>query len=366
MNVYDLWFASVRISNKIKINILKKFKSMQEIYEQNICNNSYIYSSKNCDKIYMELNKAWDMEKLKSMLEYCFKEEIKTVNFYEKEYPEKLKNYEDCPAVLFYKGNIEKLNTNLSVAIVGARNCSFYGENAASLISKEISVNNINVISGMARGIDSCAHRACVENAGYTCGVLGSGVDVIYPAENKKLYGNISKDGCVLSEFIPKTKPYPYNFPLRNRIISGLSDLVIIVEAEDRSGALITASCALEQGKDVMAVPGSIFSSKSKGTNKLIRDGAYVFTCLEDLFQLLSLQYRNKNHIKEDKLNDKEEKIFKIIGQIPIHIDEICRITNVDIKQLYELLFELQLKNKIMCLSGNYYVKIESAKSIIK
>lgn len=137
------------------------------------------------------------------------------------------------------------------------------------------------------------------------------------------------------------------------------------MEAGDKSGALITAGCALEQGKDVMAVPGSVFSSKSRGTNKLIRDGAHVFTCLQDLFQLLSLSYMNKNYKKEDILNDKEEKILKIIGQIPRNIDEICRITNIDIKQLYELLFELQLKNKIICLSGNYYVKIESSKSIM-
>ncbi|WP_368487658.1 DNA-processing protein DprA [Clostridium sp. BJN0013] len=365
MNIYDLWFASVKISNKMKIDIVKRFSNMQEIYEENICNDSYIYSVKKYDKIYMELKNAWNREKLRALMEYCFKEGIKTINFYEEDYPERLKNYNDSPPVLFYKGNIKNLNSNLNVALVGARDCSFYGENIASLISKEVSINNINVISGMARGIDSYAHRASIENRGYTCGVLGSGIDVIYPVKNKKLYEDILQEGCILSQFIPRTKPYAYNFPLRNRIISGLSDVVIIVEAGEKSGALITASCALEQGKDVMAVPGSIFSSKSKGTNKLIRDGAHVFTCLQDLFQLLSLQYVNKDCIKEDILNDKEEKILKIIGQIPKHIDEICRITNVDIKQLYELLFELQLKNKIICLSGNYYVKIESSKSIM-
>ena len=365
MNIYDLWFASVRMSNKIKINIINRFSNIQEIYEKNIYDNNYIYSVKKNDKIYMELKKAWNTEKLQNLMEYCLKEGIKTVNFYEEDYPERLKNYDDSPPVLFYKGNIKNLNNNLNVALVGARDCSFYGENITSLISKEVSINNINVISGMARGIDSCAHRASIESGGYTCGVLGSGVDVIYPSKNKKLYEDILQKGCVLSEFIPKTRPYAYNFPLRNRIISGLSDVIIIVEAGDKSGALITAGCALEQGKDVMAVPGSVFSSKSRGTNKLIRDGAHVFTCLQDLFQLLSLSYMNKNYKKEDILNDKEEKILKIIGQIPRNIDEICRITNIDIKQLYELLFELQLKNKIICLSGNYYVKIESSKSIM-
>lgn len=364
MNIYDLWFASIRMSNKIKMNIIKRFSSIEEIYETNICANN-LYFIKGYEKIYVELKRSWNRDRLLNIMEYCFKKDIKSINFYEEDYPKRLKNYEDSPAVLFYKGNIRRLNDNLNVALVGARNCSFYGENIASLISKEVSINNINVISGMARGIDSFAHRVSIKSGGYTCGVLGSGIDVIYPPENKKLYEDILQKGCILSEFIPKTKPYAYNFPLRNRIISGLSDVVIIVEAGERSGALITASCALEQGKDVMAIPGSVFSSKSKGTNRLIRDGAYVFTCIKDLFQLLSLPYINKDCEKENVLNGKQEKILKIIGQIPRNIDEICRITNIDIKQLYELLFELQLKNKIKCVSGNYYVKIESSRSIM-
>lgn len=364
MNIYDLWFASIQMSNKMKMNIIKKFSSMQEIYETNVYSNN-LHFIKGYEKIYAELKRAWNRDKLQNLMEYCFKEGIKTINFYEEGYPKRLRNYEDSPSVLFYKGNIKNLNDTLNVALVGARDCSPYGENIASLISKEVSVNNINVISGMARGIDSCAHRASLESGGYTCGVLGSGIDVIYPPENKRLYKDILQKGCILSEFIPKTKPYAYNFPLRNRIISGLSDVVIIVEAGDRSGALITAGCALDQGKDVMAIPGSVFSSKSKGTNKLIKDGAYVFTCIKDLFELLSLPYINKNCGKGKVLSGKEEKILKIIGQIPRNIDEICRITNIDIKQLYELLFELQLKNKIKCVSGNYYVKIESSESIM-
>ncbi|MHC6179601.1 DNA-processing protein DprA [Clostridium sp. JNZ X4-2] len=365
MDIYDLWFASARISSKIKNNILNKFKSTKQIYMHSIYNNNSMFLGGDCSRIYGELRRAWNIEELKSLTEYSLNEGIEAVNYCEDTYPYRLKNYDDSPAVLFYKGNIKILD-NVSVAIVGARDCSLYGKNVALLMGKEISANNVNIISGMARGIDSCAHRAAAENGGCTCAVLGSGVDVVYPRENRKLYEDILKKGCVISEFIPKTKPYPYNFPMRNRIISGLSDVTVVIEAGNKSGALITANCALEQGKDVMAVPGSIFSSKSKGTNTLIREGAHVFTCMEDLFHLLPMEYMKKKCMKNYELNASEEKICRLIGNIPIHIDEICRITGVDIKRLYELLFELQLKGEIICLQGNYYAKIESNEDIIK
>lgn len=366
MNIYDLWFSCVKISNKLKNSILKNFKSTRELYIRTICNDDFMFLHKNYSKIYDKFKKAWNKLELENMLEYCNTNGINAINFCDNFYPERLKNYEDSPAVLFYKGNIKKLNQNFNVSIVGARDCSLYGKNLASLISGEIAANNINIISGMAKGIDSYAQDAAVKKNGYTCAVLGSGVDVIYPRQNRKLYENILERGCVLSEFIPKTKPYSYNFPLRNRIISGLSDVVIVIEAGEKSGALITANYALEQGKDVMAVPGSVFSDKSRGTNRLIKDGAYVFTCLEDLFDILSVEYKNKNYEKKCDLNNNEKKICDVIGNIPIHIDEISRITNVDIKRLYEVLFELQLKGKIICLAGSYYVKSESTENILR
>ena len=154
--------------------------------------------------------------------------------------------------------------------------------------------------------------------------------------------------------------PYSFNFPARNRIISALGDVILIVEAGYKSGSLITASSALEQGKDVMVVPGSIFSDQSRGANKLIKDGAYVFTAMEDIFDLLGIKNKSVGTNNNINISSKEERIFSILSSDPIHIDDIIRITNVDIKQLYEVLFELQLKNAIMCLSGNYYVKINS------
>ncbi|MBV7274888.1 DNA-protecting protein DprA [Clostridium sp. PL3] len=359
MNIYDLWFCSAKLSSKIKIELVKTFNTLEEIWYYSNCEKSNIYTKKEDEKIKFHLKKAWDKERLESLYEQIKNKNISSVNFYDNKYPKKLKNYSDSPSVIFYKGNIKKLNENLNIAIVGARNCSTYGRNVANMISKELSEHNINIISGMAKGIDSYAHRVCLESKGYTCAVLGCGVDVIYPKENKKLYNYMLEDGCIISEFLPGTQPFSYNFPMRNRIISGLSDVVIVVEAAERSGSLITASLALEQGKDVVAVPGSIFSEQSKGTNKLIRDGAYPFTNFYDLFQIFNIQYvaDNKDNIK--KISGLQRKIYDILTNEPIHVDDIFKRTNIDIKQLYEVLFELQLGNEILSLPGNYYVKVE-------
>ncbi|WP_446899499.1 DNA-processing protein DprA [Clostridium sp. LBM24168] len=370
MNIYDIWFSSVAISNRLKLNILKKFDSIEEVWINIIHDNTIMDLCENKYenmKIITALKSAWNRDKLELEAENCYKKGINSINFNDACYPSRLKYYEDSPAVLFYIGNIVKLDKNLNVGIVGARKCSIYGSRAAEIISKEISRNQINVISGMARGIDSFAHRGCIMANGYTCAVFGSGVDVVYPKENRKLYEDILVNGVVISEFMPGVKPLSYNFPKRNRIISGLSDVLIVVEAAERSGALITADMALEQGKSIMAVPGSIFSEESKGTNRLIKDGAYPFTNFEDLFQLLKIEYDTKSTEsakKQDVLTKNGQKICSILGDTPIHMDDISRITNIDIKQLYELLFELQLKKQIICLPGNYYVK-EPEKGLI-
>lgn len=360
MNIYDLWFCSVNLSNRIKLKLMMSSSSFEEIWYFRNTKRNNIDFGEDYEKIRSRLNKAWNRKELEALLDTIKKKDFKSISFYDNSYPSKLKNIIDAPAVLFYKGNIERLNKGKNVAIIGSRNCSAYGREAASIISKELASYNIHVISGMARGIDTYAHKIALQNDGYTCAVLGSGIDVIYPKENKKLYEDIVQYGCVMSEFLPGTNPFSYNFPVRNRIISGLSDLIIIVEAAEKSGSLITAEAALEQGKDVFAIPGSIFSNLSKGTNTLIRDGAYPFTNFKDLFEILNIQYKINNKKKEAKTTEicgLQEKIYKIITDSPIHIDDIFKRTNIDIKQLYEVLFELQLEDAILCLPGNYYVK---------
>ena len=358
---FDIWYSMVRCSNKDKLNLLKKFKNTKSIWEK-FCNNRLEKTDdKNTMKLSYTLKKYWDENKIKEIKNILLSKNIGIINYYSENYPENLKPFEDSPSILYYRGNIEKINLNKNLAIVGSREYSYYGENVTSIISREMAENNINIISGMAKGIDAFAHKYSLQANGYTCAVLGSGIDVIYPYVNKTIYYKLLEGGGIISEFPPGTKPYPYNFPLRNRIISGLSDIVIVIEASEKSGSLITASCALEQGKDVMAVPGSIFSKKSIGTNKLIKDGADPFTTMEDIYNLLNMNYREKFQAQKNNLNKIENKIYSVIEDTPIHIDDIVRVTKVDIKRLYEVLFELQFKNHITCLSGNYYVRISNS-----
>lgn len=354
MNDYDLWFILLKISNKTKINLIKRFKTTKEVWyytvnEYNVSLNKFTLKSK------------WEKDKIETLKNSILQNGIKIVTFMEDDYPKTLKQYDDSPFALFYKGNIKRLSDCINVSIVGSRGCSVYGINVTKLIVKELTGYNINIISGLARGIDYYAHLYSIENNIFTCAILGCGIDVIYPKANKKLYNDIlSKNGCIVSQFIPGTQPLNYNFPIRNRIISGLSKITIVVEASLKSGSLITANAALDQGKDVMAVPGSIFSKNSLGTNKLIKDGAYPLTSVEDILNLLSLDYNKKNNENQKTMNNLEKKIYNVISDTPIHMDDIIKLTNIDISQIYELLFEMQLKDEIMCLSGNYYVKFNN------
>lgn len=346
MDEYDLWFVLLKASSKIKINLMKKFKNTKEIW---------YYTVNEHNK---EDNLILESEKINLLKNDMVKKNINLTTYFDKKYPSILRKYDDSPYALFYKGNITNLNNSRNVSIVGSRECSSYGSNVTQIITKELCSYGINIISGFARGIDSNAHLTCLDNNSYTCAILGCGLDVVYPKENSKMFNDIlDKDGCIISQFIPGTKPLSYNFPIRNRIISALSELVIVVEANLRSGSLITAGAALEQGKDVMAVPGSIFSKNSVGTNKLIKDGAFPLTCCEDIFELLGIDYNKKQNIHR-KISVLEKEVYNVISDNPMHIDDIIKATGVDITQIYELLFEMQLKKEIMCLNGNYYVKV--------
>lgn len=354
MNDYEIWFTSSKLSYNIKNILIKNFKNAEEIWYYSLHDKkSHLISG----KIKETLRKAWDKDNINNIKKRLIDNNISTVVITDKKYPERLKYYDDSPYMLFYKGNIEKLNEGKCVAVVGSRNCTTYGINTTNIICEQMCYNNINLISGMARGIDTIAHSAFIKNNSYNCAVLGSGLDIIYPKENRKTYNNILENGCIISQFLPGTEPLAYNFPVRNKIIAGLCDVLIVVEAGMKSGSLITAGAALDQGKDVLAVPGNIFSPQSKGTNKLIKDGAYNFTEIEDLFALLKMKMKKKGHNKDQEMAPNEKFVYTHISNNPIHFDDVLRLTMIDIKQLYEVLFELQLKNEIISLSGNYYVR---------
>lgn len=354
MNDYQLWFASANLPYKVKNELINIYGNAENIWYAFINEDVKINNS---SFIIAKLKSAWNVKKIDKIKHIIDKEKIRTVIVSDTKYPKKLKVYDDCPYMLFYKGNINYLRMK-SVAIIGSRKCTHYGENITKILAKSLSDNNILVVSGMARGIDSCSHSEVLMGNGKTCAILGSGVNIVYPKENKKLYDGIISEGCVISQFIPGTPPYSYNFPIRNKIISALSDLVIVVEASNKSGSLITAGSALEQGKDVIAVPGNIFSEQSKGCNKLIKDGAFVLTSLEDVYELLLINNFQNENSKNISLGVEEEKVYSTILNKPIHVDDLLKKGNLNINKLYEILFELEFEKKIKHLAGDFYVRI--------
>ncbi len=356
MNDYDIWFSLVKLSPRIKLKLINDFHNTEKIWYYGVHSKKTEYFKNNLMEV---LSNAWNKSEIDNVKRNLEVNEIECIAFYEDAYPKKLKNYDDAPFTLFYKGNILPLSEGYNISIVGSRKYSNYGKDVTKIICTDLCSNNINIISGMAKGIDTFAHDSCLNNGGYTCAVLGSGLDIVYPKENYKIFNRIAQKGAVISEFLPGTPPYAHNFPLRNRIISALSHIIIVIEAGEKSGSLITANLALDQGKDVMAVPGSIFSYESKGTNKLIKDGAFPLTCTNDIFDLMGIKRKNSKNATVRSFSSKiHQGIYDIINDSPLHINDIIRITNIDIKQLYEVLFEMQIKNEILCLSGNYYVRV--------
>ena len=227
--------------------------------------------------------RSFNIKALKEELELSKKENIKIISILDEDYPEDLKNIPDAPIILYVKGVLD--NSGLNIAVIGSRKASSYGLLTAERLSGQLASLGVTIISGMARGIDSAAHKGALKAGGRTVAVLGSGLLNIYPPENVELAKQITGNGAVISEFPLKTSPLRENFPRRNRIISGLSKGVIVVEAALRSGALITADLALDQGRDVFAVPGEVGSPTSCGTNYLIKQGAKLVDSAEDILE---------------------------------------------------------------------------------
>lgn len=351
MDKYKVWFILTKISEEAKVKLIEKYNNEENIYNniENIINKNQI------NKVFISRLKHRNIIDEEAFQEYLYKNKIKYVTLASEEYPKKLRYIDNPPYVLFYKGDLSLVNYKM-VAVVGSRKNTIYGEQVAKFIANELFDISYGVVSGVAAGIDSIMHRQILSRGGKTIGVLGCGIDVVYPRFNKKLYDQIANEGLLISEFLPGTKPLSYNFPQRNRIISGFSEKgVIVVEASKKSGSLITANYALDGGKDVLAVPGPIFNESSAGCNLLIHEGAIPFLGKEDLYNFLNII---KKEEKNNKKNSIKVNLLDIIGKEPIHIDKIIGSVNIDRIALFELLFEMQNENEIICLPGNYYVKI--------
>lgn len=277
------------------------------------------------------------------------------------DYPKILKEIHNAPKQLFVRGNLPK-DHNLNFAIVGTRAASEYGRALAFKIAKELAELGFNIVSGLALGIDTEAHLGALEGNGKTTAVIGSAIDdnSIYPSANFKLAKKIiSSGGAVISEYEPGTKSEIWFFPERNRIISGLSRGVLVVEAPEKSGALITARLALEQNRDVFAIPGSIFSKNSIGANILIKNGAKMVTSVDDILEELNLTdlKTEKKFNKKENLTEEEKIIFNIVEKEPTHIDKICKVSKMTASQALSAVSMLEIKGMIKNIGSGKFAK---------
>ncbi|MFC1806792.1 DNA-processing protein DprA [Candidatus Omnitrophota bacterium] len=282
--------------------------------------------------------------------------DIRTI--FDNRYPVLLKGIFSPPIVLYIKGDFTDTDI-FSIGIVGARACTQYGRRMAKEVAGELSDHDITVVSGMARGIDTAAHKGCLSAGGRTIAVLGNGLASVYPPENKNLADLIANNGALVSEFPMKTPPHKRNFPQRNRVISGLSKAIVVVEAAKKSGALITADLAIDQGKEVFAIPGPCGSLASEGTNNLIRDGARLIGNASELIEELGVLSKSKLS-KNNEVgfsNTFEESIYGLLSDEPHDEDDIVESISLSAKGLKKALLDMEMKGLVKQLPGRLYVR---------
>jgi DNA processing protein len=295
---------------------------------------------------------------LSAELERVRKAGVDVLTWEDERYPVRLKAINDPPPVLYLRGELRP-EDDFGVAVVGTRGLSNYGREAARSIAAGLAEVGVTVISGLARGIDTVAHRAALDVGGRTLAVLGCGVDIVYPWENRHLAADLARSGALISEYPLGTQPEANNFPPRNRIVSGLSRGVVVVEAGEQSGALITARFAAEQGRDVFAVPGSIFARNSAGAHRLIRDGATPVTSVNDILEALNLE-RVEEHVQAQMIfpaDPVEAKLLEQLGDDPVHVDDLCRLAGLPISTVTSTLALMELKGMVRGAGGMTYIR---------
>lgn len=300
-----------------------------------------------------------EKEKILEQMEQLEERGIHFVTFQEENYPSVLRKLDDKPYWLYYRGKLPS-NQGTFVSIVGARNCTDYGCQVAQWLGRQFAEQGISVISGMANGIDTYAHRGALQGKGDTWAVLAGGVDICYPPNNQTLYQQIQQQGGILSETSPGVKCMSYLFPLRNRMIAGLSSATIVVEARKKSGSLITAELALEQGKDVFAVPGRFGDELSEGCNLLIKDGAFIVTNIQDIIEILNKNRHKIEFVPESlkkTLANEKKIIYSELSFSPISMEELLIRTGFSIGQLMRLLLEMEFDGWIVQPMKNYYIR---------
>lgn len=277
-------------------------------------------------------------------------------------YPALLRALDDAPPVLYVRGSITPADS-LALAVVGTRKASKYGHDAAAELSREAARHGVTIVSGLAHGIDAAAHQGAIDGGGRTLAVMGTGIDICYPQNHRELAYRIIANGAVISEFPIGTRPLAANFPRRNRVVSGLTLGVLVVEAPEGSGALITASLAAEQGREVFAVPGNIFNPTSRGTNHLIQDGAKLVQGIEDILSEIDIAYENvQTKVSAEEIapsSDTEAYILQHLNADPIHIDEIARLSGLPIADVSSTLTILELKGLAQSVGPMQYSRVQ-------
>ena len=357
------------IGNILCVSLIEQFGSPEAVFSKSI---HALCSVSGMDKKSAEAIanfRSWDQ--VSRHLEIMNKNDIQIVTYQDDLYPSNLQNIFDRPVLLYVRGCLK--TKDIPFAVIGSRRASTYGRYTTERISRELALQGVSIVSGMARGIDSSAHQGALSASGRTIAVMGNGLDVIYPPENNNLFFDVIQHGAVISEYPPGMPPLPHHFPARNRIISGMSYGVLVVEAGEKSGSLITARLAMEQGRDVFAIPGAIDSAFSRGTNSLIKQGAKLVECIDDILEDIVPQVDHLNPRKtegrdntltsrttDDKdvagtLSGTDRMITGILTKEKAHVDDIIAETNLGPQVVMSSLIILELQGIIEQHPGKYF-----------
>ena len=355
---YAYWLHNIPGIGNAKIrHLYETVSSAEEVYHMPLPQLKKINGLTEEDvKSICKSQRKWDVDEAWFSL---MEKGIGFVSLEQQEFPEKVRHISNPPYALYYVGKLPDENRK-SVAIVGARTRSAYGSQIATELGKVLARNGIQVISGLARGIDRDAHQGVLETRGDTYAVLGCGVDICYPSENRYLYHQMVELGGIISEYPPGTQPIAQQFPARNRIIAGLSNCVVVVEAKEKSGSLITADFAMEQGRDVYAVPGRITDTLSQGCNRLIKQGAGTLISIEDFLsdlEILSEINYTQLDFRKNLLEKDESLVYSLTDFRPISVATLMDKTGISISRLLEILEKLEGLGLIKETFTNYYIR---------
>lgn len=355
---YAYWLDNLPgIGNGKRRYLFEEAACAKEIYEMPLSHLKTIRGLTEEDIRTIHLSRMnWDLDKEWFGL---MEQGIGFISAEQTDFPEKLQNIPNAPYALYYVGKLPD-STQKTVAIVGARGRSAYGSEIATKLARALSEHGVQVVSGLAKGIDTDAHKGALDGQGDTYAILGCGVDICYPRDNRYLYEKILVNGGIISEYPPKTQPIAGYFPQRNRIISGFSDCVVVVEAKEKSGSLITADFAMEQGRDVYAVPGRITDNLSKGCNQLIKQGAGIVQSVEDFLADLDILAENtyvQTDFRKNLLEKDERLVYSLTDFRPVGLGTLVDKTGFSISRLLEIIEKLESLGLVKETFTNYYVR---------